>query len=99
MIIFKTKYLELIKNGQKKSTIRFWKRKNSYKENDVVFASNYKEKIKIKIMKIYNKHVENLTQEEAIMDGFDSVNSLHRAIFNIYGKIDFDATILIFEVL
>lgn len=99
-IIFNTNYLNLIKTGQKKQTIR----KNSehyakIKAGDVGYATNYKNKLKIKVIKCYTKNIKNLTNHEAVLDGFKNKQELLDVIKKRYGRANFVAKFIRFELL
>jgi len=77
IITMKTRYMSLISQRRKVQTIR----KNSLhyrdiKVGDVGWITNYREKLKIRITKTYIKLREELTEEEAILDGFFSLSEL-----------------------
>ena len=97
-IIFKDKFLDKIISGEKKQTIRNWKKIN-LNIGEIVEATNYNKKIKIKIKEIYIKKILNITEKEAILDGFDSLNSLQNEILKIYKTLNFDAYVIKFDVL
>lgn len=97
-IIFKGKFLDKIISGEKNQTIRNWKKIN-LKIGEIVEATNYKKKIKIKIKEIYIKNFLDITEKEAILDGFNSLISFQNEVLKIYKKLNFDAYVIKFDVL
>lgn len=98
-LIFKTEYLDLIKSGLKTQTIRNWKR-DLIKISDVgsfVSATNYRDKILIKIENVYKKNFQDINLEEAKLDGFTSLKIMQEKVLDIYKTIDFEATIIGFS--
>jgi hypothetical protein len=98
-IIFNTNYLNLIKTGQKTQTIR----KNSehyskIKKGDLGYATNYRTKVKIKIIKAYIKNVSKMSNLEAKLDGFKNKQELLTVIKKKYGKVDFEAKFIRFSL-
>ena len=96
--LFKNESLNLIIEGKKTQTIRFWKQKRKIKIGDLVEATNFRKKIILKITDIYQKPLSELTDEEAKLDGFKNKKMLFEAIEHIYGssKIETLATIIRF---
>lgn len=77
IITIKSYLLKLVESRRKVQTIR----KNSQyynhiKPGDIGFLTDYRKKLKIKITNAYVKKREELTEEEAIMDGFFSLAEL-----------------------
>lgn len=96
-LIFKKKYIDLIKSGKKTQTIRLWNKSRNIKVGDIFTATDFKSKIPIKITKIYYKEVNLITKEEAILDGFLSKDELYNAIIECYGTLNKVATIIRFS--
>jgi len=71
IITVKSQYLKMILSRRKFQTIR----KNSryyekIKPGDIGYVTDYRNKLKIKVTHAYVKRREELTEEEAIMNGF-----------------------------
>jgi hypothetical protein len=76
-------FFELIEKGIKRSTIRYKKR--NYQCGDCEFYSETSEKtVKVKIENIEYKTFNELTEEDAIQDGFKSLNELKSVLKEFY---------------
>lgn len=84
-LIFKTEYLDLIREGKKIQTIRVWPKMPRHTLGEVITASNYKQKLRLKLIAMYMKKVMDLTEGEAIRDGFNNTAELFSVILKLYG--------------
>lgn len=81
---FKDKYKELLKSGKKTATIRLY---CNFKKGDEVFVHCGGEIIgKAKIIDIQEKKIEELTEKDAKMDGFNSLDELLKELRRLYGN-------------
>ena len=99
-INFDAEYVESIIQGKKITTVR--KGVKSYPVGKIVeLTVNYKPFAKAKVKKVVVKRVKELTDEDAIRDGFGSKEELLNALKKIYGEINENdlVTIVHFEVL
>ncbi len=99
-INFDEEYVDLILSGKKKSTVR--KGIKSYEMGKVVYlTASSKPFAKAKITKAVVKRVKELSDEDAIKDGFKSREELIEALRKIYGRIDESdlVTIIHFELI
>ncbi|WP_456327717.1 ASCH domain-containing protein [Archaeoglobus sp.] len=99
-INFDAEYVESIIQGKKITTVR--KGVKSYPVGRIVeLTVNYKPFAKAKVKKVVVKRVKELTDEDAIRDGFESKEDLLNALKKIYGEINENdlVTIVHFEVL
>jgi hypothetical protein len=92
---FKPKYLKLLINGKKRSTIRLEKK---YREGEVVYIADTDGRIygKARIIRIQEKSIKNLNKADAVIDGFEDVRELREALYDIYGKLSRDKKIYIY---
>lgn len=98
-IIFKSIYMDLIRQGKKTQTVRMWKSiPNNAIPGTIFTATNYRESIKLKLISCTQKHVFKLTELDAKADGFESKKELNLVIQNLYGTLNFKATIIKFEL-
>ncbi len=80
----KGKYKEAILSGKKRATIRT---RCNFNEGEEVLVHCGNAIIGIaKITKIRKKDFHSLSQRDALIDGFDSVNDLKNELKNIYGN-------------
>ncbi len=99
-INFDEEYVGLILSGKKKSTVR--KGIKSYEMGKVVYlTASSKPFAKAKVTKAVVKRVKELSDEDAIKDGFKSKEELIEALRKIYGRIDESdlVTIIHFELI
>ncbi len=99
-INFDAEYVESIIQGKKITTVR--KGVKSYPVGRIVeLTVNYKPFAKAKVKKVVVKRVKELTDEDAVRDGFESKEDLLNALKKIYGEINENdlVTIVHFEVL
>lgn len=98
MIIFKKKYLDLVRQGRKTMTVRCWKKDHNLKSGDIVAASNYRDSFPIRIVSVEFIKCQDLNEEHAKADGFETLKDLREALEKIYGNLDFVATVIRFQV-
>ena len=80
MLLFKKKFLEQIKRGEKTQTIRFWKhRRVSPGQRSYIPGIGY-----IDIVSVEQVELARLTDEDALLDGFPSARSLRKEIKTLY---------------
>lgn len=96
VLLFKAKYIELIEKGLKSQTIRLLK-KQYYKVGQEITATNFRHKLKLKITRVYQKRLDEITKKEALADGFNSREDLISAIQKTYNKKDALFTIIKFK--
>ena len=84
---FSGNYRDLLLSGKKRATIR--KRISKLKEGDKVFVHCGGEIIgKARILSIEKKKIDEITDEDAILDGFNSRDELLNELRRIYGDED-----------
>jgi len=85
-IKFKPEYLKLLREGRKRSTIRL---ERKYKVGEIVYIADMNGRVygKAKITKIVEKSLGKLNESDAVIDGFEDLKGLKRALANIYGDI------------
>ena len=96
-IIFKRKFLDLIISGKKTQTIRNWKN-ITLQIGEIVKATNIKDEVNIIINSINKKKFSEVTEKEAILDGFENLKELKEEIYQFYGNSDFEAYIINFKL-
>ncbi|TWT42773.1 ASCH domain protein [Botrimarina hoheduenensis] len=81
MLLFKRKFLEAIRAGEKTQTIRLWKHR--------MMRTGQRSYIPgvgpIRITLVNSVELENLTDEDARPDGFDTADALRAELHTIYG--------------
>ena len=83
---FKEKYKDLLISGKKKATVRSW---TNLKPGDKALVHCGGKIIGVaKILSVERKRVEDFTEEDAKMEGFDSLEDFLREIKNYYGDRD-----------
>ncbi|MBO8181789.1 MAG: ASCH domain-containing protein [Archaeoglobus sp.] len=99
-INFDAKFVEQIKEGKKKTTVR--KGIKIYERGEIVaLTSNGEFFGRARIIKVLVKRISELTEGDAKLDGFSSKEELMKELKRIYGEIkDKDlVSIIHFEVL
>ncbi|MDO4584202.1 MAG: ASCH domain-containing protein [Planctomycetia bacterium] len=81
MLLFKKKFLDAIRRGEKTQTIRLWKRRR-YRPGQRSFIPGVGP---IVIDQVDEVAWEELTETDAILDGFPSLETLRQEIEEIYG--------------
>ncbi len=85
MLLFKKKFLPAIRCGQKTQTIRLWKyRRMRAGQRSYIPGAGY-----IRVVAVDEIRLEDLTDEDAVPDGFDSADALREEIARLYAdKLD-----------
>ncbi len=82
MLLFKKKFLPAIRRGEKTQTIRLWKwRMMRAGQRSYIPGAGY-----IRIDQVEQVRLEDLTDEDAIPDGFATADALRTEINEIYTK-------------
>jgi len=94
----KGKYVKDLLEGRKTATIRYGIVKPKYSE--VIVHGGGRPVAKIRIKRVYHKKVKELTDQDALKDGFNSVKELIEELKKVYHQITGDdwVTIIEFEV-
>jgi len=95
-IRFKQKFYNLIIEGKKQQTIRFWKRLPNFTPNEPVecfFGFNHP-KLNVIIINVLQKTFNDITQEEVLQDGFSSKEELLLELINFYPFFNKEKSIL-----
>jgi hypothetical protein len=80
MLLFKKKFLDAIRQGTKTQTIRLWThRMMRAGQRSYIPGAGY-----IRIESVEQVALEDLTEEDAMRDGFDSLTALKEEIASIY---------------
>ena len=80
MLLFKKKFLPAIRSGDKTQTIRLWKhRRMKAGQRSYIPGAGY-----IRVDAVDEVKLDELTEEDARRDGFDSVAALRAEIENLY---------------
>ena len=82
MLLFKQKFIEQIKNGEKTQTIRLWKRcRMRTGQRSYIAGVGY-----IRIESVERIELDQLTDDDAVLDGFSTADLLREEIYALYGK-------------
>ncbi len=84
-LMVKGRYVGLILSGKKTLTIRYGIVKPKYRE--IIIHGGGRPIAKAEIVRVYHKKVKELTDNEALKDGFSSREELLRELNEIYGSI------------
>ncbi|MCG8585739.1 MAG: ASCH domain-containing protein [Pirellulales bacterium] len=80
MLLFKKKFLDAIRSGEKTQTIRLWKhRRMKVGQRSYIPGVGY-----IKVDAVDAIDLAALTDEDALRDGFDSVSALRQELESLY---------------
>jgi hypothetical protein len=81
MLLFKKKFLPAIRSGAKTQTIRLWKwRQMRAGQRSYIPGAGH-----VRIDGVQEVRLENLTDADAVPDGFESADALRHELVNIYG--------------
>ncbi|HOM17195.1 MAG TPA: ASCH domain-containing protein [Thermoguttaceae bacterium] len=82
MLLFKKRFLEAIRRGQKTQTIRLWKRRfmRAGQRSYIPGVGH------IRILSIDEVRLEDLTDADAVPDGFATAEELRAEIAQLYGN-------------
>ena len=98
MLLFKKKYLEAIRSGDKTQTIRLWEHcRMRSGQRSYIPGVGY-----IRVTIVEPVKLRDLTDEDAIVDGFSSARALRRELRELYAAelaAGFQAYRVCFEVL
>jgi hypothetical protein len=92
MLLFKKKFLEAIASGAKRQTVRVWPRRR-LRAGQVEFVPGLG---RVRITAFEAVRLEDLTEEDASLDGFESLAALLEELRALYG--DRLATIPCFRI-
>lgn len=82
MLLFKKKFLPAIRSGEKTQTIRLWKwRMMRPGQRSYIPGAVY-----IAIDRVEQVAIADLTDEDAVPDGFSTADALRRELSDIYGE-------------
>ncbi len=82
MLLFKKKFLPAIRQGEKTQTIRLWKwRMMRAGQRSYIPGAGY-----IRIDQVEQVRLEDLTDEDAIPDGFATADALRTEINELYAE-------------
>ena len=82
MLLFKKKFLPAIRDGEKTQTIRLWKHRmmrNGQRSYIPGIGA-------IRIDRVEHVEIEELTDDDAIPDGFPTAEALRSELSSIYGE-------------
>ena len=80
MLLFKAKFIEAIKSGEKTQTIRLWKRRKMRAgQRSYIPGVGY-----IAITSVKPIKLDNLTDDDAVLDGFPSADALRAELYDLY---------------
>lgn len=99
-INFDKRYVEPVLKGEKRTTIRKGVRLNLLKKgrekgNAVNLMADGEVFARAKINKVVVKRVDELTEDDAVLDGFQSLEELVSALHNIYGEVKDNELVII----
>ena len=81
MLLFKQKFLEAIRSGEKCQTIRLWKyRRMKAGQRSYIPGVGY-----IAITCVERVELDDLTDADAVLDGFQTADMLREEIYALYG--------------
>jgi len=82
MLLFKKKFLPAIKSGEKTQTIRLWKwRMMREGQRSYIPGAGY-----IQIDRVQQVSIDDLTDADAVPDGFANAQALREELRTIYGQ-------------
>jgi hypothetical protein len=82
VLLFKKKFLDLIRQGRKTQTVRLWKwRKMKPGQRSYIPGAGY-----IRVESVDEVALEKLTDDDARLDGFESAPALRAEIEQLYPK-------------
>jgi len=94
---FRPEYLELLRSGRKRTTIRLEKK---YGLGETVYIADTNGKIygKAVVEDIVEKSLEKLSERDALIDGFESLEELRTILRDIYGDLPSDTKVYIYHL-
>ncbi len=82
MLLFKKKFLPAIRSGQKTQTIRLWKyRRMRAGQRSYIPGAGY-----IRVTAVDQVQLDELTRQDARLDGFETADQLRAEIAQLYSK-------------
>src|SRR5688572_15466750 len=82
MLLFRKKFLEAIRTGEKTQTVRLWKyRRMRPGQRSYIPGAGY-----IRVHAVDEVELADLTDEDARLDGFDSADALRAEIAALYAR-------------
>ena len=82
MLLFKKKFIEPIRRGEKTQTVRLWKYKRMKSgQRSYIPGIGY-----IRITAVDQVEIDDLTDEDAQLDGFPTAKALRTELKNIYAE-------------
>ena len=98
MLLFKKKFLDAIRSGSKTQTIRLWPRRQMRTgQRSYIPGVGY-----IRITEVAVVELEELTDEDAVPDGFETADALRTEITELYAdklQSGYQAYRVVFQVL
>jgi len=94
-LMVKEKYVDLILEGKKTLTIRLGIVKPRYEE--IIIHGGGRPIAKVKIIRVYHKRIGELSDDDAIKDGFENRKELINELRKIYEKIGDDDWVTLIE--
>lgn len=82
MLLFKRKFLDAIRSGEKTQTIRLWKHR-MMRDGQRSYTPGVG---RMRIDRVEAVEIEQLTDADALPDGFPDAESLRRELREIYGE-------------
>ena len=82
MLLFKRKFLDAIRRGEKTQTIRLWKHR-MMRDGQRSYTPGIGP---IRILRVEAVEIDQLTDADAAPDGFADAESLRRELRDIYGE-------------
>jgi hypothetical protein len=80
VLLFKKKYLDAIRSGQKTQTIRLWQHcRMRAGQRSYIPGAGY-----IRVATVEPVNLCDLTDEDAVLDGFSSANALQQELAELY---------------
>lgn len=82
MLLFKKKFMDAIRAGTKTQTVRLWKyRRMRPGQRSYIPGAGY-----IRVQAVDEVELDELTEEDALLDGFESAGALREEIAALYPK-------------
>ena len=82
MLLFKKKFLDAIRDGEKTQTIRLWKfRRMKAGQRNYIPGAGY-----IRVEEVDVVRIETLTDDDARPDGFETADALREELRALYGE-------------
>lgn len=85
LIIAGRRLMHAVIEGKRTQTTRFWKYKTKLKPGDKAALFNYREKLPVTITYVRVKSWHQITDEDAVPNGYSTAHALKLKLFEIYG--------------